>query len=58
MLAHGKMEKLDFSFLLKYAQMTIASHYSTSSFIEEERTTSDALVATVNTLSQDSFTWP
>ena len=59
MLAHREMEKPDFSFTqvcLNDRGLNVFSHYSASPFIEEERTTSDVLVATVNTLLQNSLT--
>ena len=59
MLAHREMEKPDFSFAQECSNdhgLNVFSHYSASPFIEEDRTTSGALVATVNTLLQNSFT--
>ena len=59
MLAHKEMEKLDFSFAQECSNdrgLNVFSHYSSSSFIEEDMTTSDALVAIVNILLQNFFT--
>jgi len=53
MLAHKEMEKPDFSFAQVCSndrRLNVFSHYSASPFIEEDRITSGALVATVNTL--------
>jgi len=57
MFAHREMEKPDFS----CAQVCSNDrgqnlNYSASPFIEEDRTTAGALVTTVNSLLQNSFT--
>jgi len=59
MLAHREMKKPDFSFAQICSNdrgLPVLSHYSASPFIGEERATSGALVAAVNTLLQNSFT--
>jgi len=57
MLAHREMEKPDFSFAQECSNDRGLNVSSASPFTHDERTTSDALLATVNTLLQDSFTW-